>query len=174
MTSVTHLLITKYILKLTAVCGFYIYIYIYIYNILLIYLYVFNTEVYYKLLRWSYLYGDYSFLTIFLINFVLFYATVVFSSLNDGSNSIEFSREKTLEILVEFRRHQPRRFGKSNYSKDSRIHKQSFDLITIWIKIKIYILFRKTKYYVTITNKIIVTNLISQTLPKCDISYLNK
>ena len=50
---------------------------------------------------------------------------------------------------------------------------QSFDSIPIWIKVKIYILFCKTKYYVTITNKIIVTNLINQTLPKCNISYLS-
>jgi len=56
-----------------------------------------------------------------LVHIVGFIIGVVLSYLNNGSNSIRFSREKTLELLVEFRHHQPKRFGKSNYSKDARI-----------------------------------------------------
>jgi len=97
---------------------------------------------------------------------------VVLSYLNDSLTSIKFSREKTLEGMVEFRRHQPKRFGKLIVTRTQGFAKQSFDSIPNWIEVKIYILFCKTKYYVTITNKIIVTNLINQTLPKCNISYL--
>jgi len=49
--------------------------------------------------------------------------TVVLSYQNDGLTSIKFSLEKTLELMAEFHRHQPKRFGKSNYSKDSKIRK---------------------------------------------------
>jgi len=38
--------------------------------------------------------------------------------------------------MVEFHCHQPNRFGKSNYGRDSRIYKQSIDSIPIWIKVK--------------------------------------
>jgi hypothetical protein len=47
----------------------------------------------------------------------------VLSYLNDGLTSIKFSWEETLKLVVEFHCQQPKRFGKSNYSKDSWIHK---------------------------------------------------
>ena len=70
--------------------------------------------------------------------------------------------------MVVFHCHQPKRFGKSNYTiaRTQGFTEQSFDSIPIWIKVKIFIIFCKTKYYVKVSNKIIDTNLINQTLPK--------
>jgi len=48
----------------------------------------------------------------------------VLSHLNNGLTSIKFFREKTLKRTVELRRYQPKRFGKSNYSQDSRIRRK--------------------------------------------------
>ena len=48
---------------------------------------------------------------------------VVLSYLNDGLTSIKLSWEKTLELMVDFQCHQPKRFGKSNASKYSRIRR---------------------------------------------------
>jgi len=48
---------------------------------------------------------------------------VVLSYQNDGLTAIRFSLEKTLQLMVEFRCHRPKRFGKPNYSKDSRIRR---------------------------------------------------
>jgi len=61
---------------------------------------------------------------------------VVPSYPNDGLTSIKFPRERHWNYMVEFRCHQPNRFGKSNYNKDSRMYKQSSDSIPIWIKVK--------------------------------------
>jgi len=59
----------------------------------------------------------------YLLQYIALYTPVVLSYLNDGLTSIKFSREKTLELMVEFRCHRPTRFGKSNYSKDARIRR---------------------------------------------------
>ena len=55
--------------------------------------------------------------------FIIIIASVVLSYLNDGLTFISFSWEKTIELMVEFHCHQPKRSGKSNINKDSRIHK---------------------------------------------------
>jgi len=86
---------------------------------------------------------------------------VVLSYQSNGLTSIKFSWEKTLELMVEFQCQQPKRFGKSNIiARTQGFAEQSLDSIPIWMKVKIYILFCKTKYSVTIINKIININLI--------------
>ena len=79
----------------------------------------------------------------------------------------------TLKLMIEFRRHQPRDLANLIIARTQGFAEQSFDSVSIWIKVKIYILFCKSKYHVTKTNKIIDTNLINRTLPKCNIRYLN-
>jgi len=59
----------------------------------------------------------------FLYICIYIYIYIVLSYLNDGLTSITFFWEKTLERMVEFHCHQPTRFGKSNYSKDSTIRR---------------------------------------------------
>ena len=47
----------------------------------------------------------------------------MFSYQNDGLIYIKFALENTLELMVEFRCHQPKSFVKSNYSKDLRVRR---------------------------------------------------
>jgi len=80
---------------------------------------------------------------------------IVLSYLNDGLTSIKFSWKKTLELMVEF--HCQRDLANFITAGTQGFAKKSFNLIAILDKSKNIYSICKTKYYVTIINKIIQT-----------------